>query len=106
MSNLKTKHFFQNIFCLLLFTMAAFHVRAQEVTVQVGSGGGTNSYIPIYAYYGYTYSQTIYNASELSTAGAITNGMITKIRYKVSGAPGANSNNWTVYMGNTTKTAF
>ena len=106
MSIFKTRRFFQNLCCLLLLATVAFSVRAQEITVQVGSGSGTNLYIPIRAYYGYSYTQTIYNATELSTAGAITNGVITKIRYKVSGAPGANSNNWTVYLGNTTKTDF
>src|SRR5690606_2013011 len=101
-----TGRFFRNFCCLLLLATATFQVRAQEITVQVGDGAGTNLYIPIRAYYGYSYTQTIYNAAELSGAGAITNGMITKIRYKVSGAPGANSNNWTVYLGNTTKTDF
>jgi len=66
-------------------------------------GTGTNTgYVPIYAYYGYTYSQTYYLASELGGAGNVTS-----IAYYWNGAAAnAVSNDWTVYMGQSSNAAF
>ena len=75
---------------------------------QIGTGIGTNNFLPIYSCYGYNYSQQIYLASELSSVLPVGNTYITKIRFNQTSAA-ANStlyNNWTVYMGNTTKSSF
>ncbi|MEO7081548.1 MAG: fibronectin type III domain-containing protein, partial [Flavobacteriales bacterium] len=70
---------------------------------QIGTGTTTTTYFPIYSCYGYNYSQQIYLASEY-TGGTY----ITKVRFKYvsDGTTTANWNNWTVYMGNTSKTSF
>jgi len=80
---------------------------AQTGTIGIGSGTGTNVYMPIRAYYGYTYSQQLVTAAEFSAGGGVA-GQITKIRYYINNAstPLSNWNNWTVYLGQTAKTAF
>ncbi|MCD4818695.1 MAG: hypothetical protein K8S23_08380, partial [Candidatus Cloacimonetes bacterium] len=70
-------------------------------TVQIGSGTLTDQHIPIEAYYGYTYSQSIYLQSEINVA----NSQIEKISYYWNG-----NSSWTdavkVYLGHTSKTSF
>lgn len=74
---------------------------------QIGSGASTSSYFPIYSNYGYNYSQQIYLSSELNAVLAPGSTYITKIRFKqASVGTQANYNNWTVYIGNTSKSVF
>ncbi|HMN06290.1 MAG TPA: GEVED domain-containing protein, partial [Flavobacteriales bacterium] len=78
-----------------------------QVTVQLGSGTGTASYFPNYYLYDYSYSQTIYTAAEMTTAGAPGAGLIDKIRYKpTAGVSTSNWKDWVVYMANTNKAGF
>lgn len=58
------------------------------------------------SFFDFVYSQQIVSASEYAAGGGVT-GNITKIRYKLGdiGDPSM-YDNWTVYLGNTTKTAF
>ncbi|MCX6303596.1 MAG: carboxypeptidase regulatory-like domain-containing protein [Bacteroidetes bacterium] len=90
-----------------LIDMGAYESGAGTgMTVQIGDG--PNTYIfPIYSCYNYNYSQQIYLGSEI-TAGGGTSGLITKIRflYVVGGSQFSNWNNWTVYLGNTSRTEF
>src|SRR5690606_22328435 len=68
-------------------------------------GVNTNTDIPVYTYYGYNASQQIVTASELGNPGTK---QITKIRWYVDGNADlmSSSDNWQVYLGNTTKTDF
>ncbi len=68
--------------------------------VIIGNGTTLNSY-PIDAYWGYSYSQSIYLKSEINQ-----NGFISKISYYFNGTDLSNSNNWTIYLGHTTKNSF
>jgi len=71
-------------------------------TVTIGSGTSSGYVIPVNSYFGYTYSQQIVLQSEIATSGSIL-----KIKfYMVGGVSLSNSNNWTIYMGHTTKTTF
>jgi hypothetical protein len=76
-------------------------------TVTVGNTASTtNNYsVPLNTYYGYSYTQQLYLASEINKP---LGGSITMIRFYWSGGSSglSNSNNWTVYIGNTTKTSF
>ncbi len=67
-------------------------------------GNGTSLLaIPIDPYFGYSYSQSLYLQSEINTADQ----RIEKIRYYWNGVGEATaSNDWAIYMGHTTKTAF
>ena len=78
-----------------------------DVNVQIGSGTDTTEMLPVYSWYGYSYSQQIYLGSEI-TAGGGGIGPINKLRflYSSGGTNFPNWNNWTVYLGNTTKTDF
>ena len=89
------------------FTMPSYDVtvfaifKANEVEeVTVGSGTSTNSYIPTYAYYKYSFVEEIYTAAEIGSAGNIT-----AIAFKVSNSK-STSRTLDVYMKHTTKTAF
>jgi hypothetical protein len=69
---------------------------------QVPIGTGTsNLNLPIYPYFGYSYSQVLYLQSEIAATGNITS-----LQFYFNGATLSNSNNWTIYMGHTSKTAF
>ncbi|MEI6435205.1 MAG: hypothetical protein WCP32_10200, partial [Bacteroidota bacterium] len=96
------KKFLLMIFALTLWAGSSFGFTG---TVQIGSGTTTTSYFPIYSYYGYNYSQQIYLGSEI-TAGGGAAGVITKVRFYFNSGDFLNWQNWTVYLGNTTKTSF
>ena len=58
------------------------------------------SYLPMYTFYSYSYSQTIYTAAELCGAGNLT-----QVAWDFNGS-GSSTDPIVIYMGNTTKTAF
>jgi hypothetical protein len=85
-----------------------FGLFANAQTGSIGTGTATSSYLPVYSCYGYSYSQQLYTSAELTAAIGTTNTVITKVRFYVSAtaATQSNYNQWTVYIGNTTKTTF
>ncbi len=52
--------------------ISSFSTVLPEGTVQVGYGELTNQSLPIEPFYGFTYSQSIYNQEDINTNGAIT----------------------------------
>ncbi len=72
---------------------------------QIGTGTATNTLLPINTCFGNNYSQQIYLASEYNTPA---NSYITSVRfyYDNGGTTVANWSNWTVFMANTSKSAF
>jgi len=71
--------------------------------------GGSNQgyvYAPIFPYYGYSYSQTIYTAAELSAAGLAAGSKIMSLQYQYSSTNLLNSLDWTVWIGHTSNDAF
>jgi multidrug transporter EmrE-like cation transporter len=70
--------------------------------VLVGTGTDTAQRLPFDAYYGYSYTQSIYLASELNATGTITS---LQWYYTGTGTM-PNSQSLVVYIGHTTKTAF
>ena len=95
--------------CIAMLLFTATMTQAQ-VTYHIGSVGGTatTTRSPIYSCYVYNYTQMIYTASEINTAGASGAQIISKIRffYASGGTTTTNWNNWTIYMGNTTQATF
>lgn len=86
-------------FCLLLF-LAFFQSQGQ---VLVGNGT-TLKNLPINPYYGYSYSQTIYQSSEINASGDITG-----LSWYYGGPVGnniPNSQTLKVYLGHTSKNHF
>ena len=71
-------------------------------TVSIGSGT-ENLDLPINPYFGYSYSQSIFLQSAINTS----NQSIDKLYYYWNGAGDASSSNdWSIYMGHTSLTAF
>jgi hypothetical protein len=69
----------------------------------IGNGSTTNSYLPFYGTYNYTYSQQIYDAAELN----IPAGPITEISFYCTTAPtSTTTGNIRIWMANTTKSTF
>ncbi len=67
---------------------------------ELSTGTTAYSYLPLYSFYNYSYSQTIYTAAELCGSGNIT-----EIEWDFLGS-GSSTDPIVIYMGNTTKTAF
>jgi hypothetical protein len=82
----------------LLLTVTTLDLNAQVV---IGSGSTTGQAVPVEPYYGYTYAQTIYLQTEIEGAGNIT-----ELTWDFAGSSISNSNDWTIYIGHTTKTEF
>ena len=68
-------------------------------TVSVGNGTATNAYVPDYGYYGYSYSQSLYTASEIGIDGEIDT-----LAYQVSS--GGLTRNIAIYMAEVSRTSF
>lgn len=84
---------------------------------QVGSGTSTTSNFPIGSGTAYNYTQQIYTKTQIETNLEAGQNFITKIKFYYNGSSSSatpsstapattNFENWTVYLGNTDKTAF
>lgn len=84
---------------LLLFLTC---VLAGQAQVSIGEGTNQEQALPIEPYYGYSYTQSIYLASEINATGSITT-----LQWYYSGTSMLNnSQNMVVYFGLTDKTEF
>ena len=83
------------IFCLFI----SFPILSQ---VTVGNGTNVNEELPIEPYYGYSYSQSIYNSSLINASGSITG--VTY--FATPGTTLANSSEWVLYIGVTSVDEF
>ncbi len=75
-------------------------LKADEVTIGDPAGTTTNSYYPVYSLYNYSFTQQIYTAEEIGTAGTI-NSLTMWLKNSSS-----NSRNVQIYMKNVEKNAF
>lgn len=84
---------------LALFVLCITGSYAQ---VPIGGGNNQDQSVPIQAYYGYTYSQSIYLASEINATGNITS-----LKWYFQGTTLLpNTQDLVIYLGHTDKTAF
>lgn len=81
--------------------ICGIHSSASSQTVTIGAATTVDQGLPIEPYYGYTYSQSIFNQSEIATSGDID-----KIRYYCDGSSSYTDNPITVYIGHSTKSTF
>ncbi|MFT4062373.1 MAG: T9SS type A sorting domain-containing protein [Edaphocola sp.] len=98
------------IVALAVLSMLCVRLGAQT-TITIGTGTSTTGVVPVYGYYVYSYSQILYTASEIQTAGWTSgSGTISKLRFYLNAAAStteaAKANNWTVYLGNTSLTTL
>ncbi len=86
---------------LLLLAIIMCIVNIVFADVSIGTGTEVSKCLPIEPWYGYSYSQVIYLQSEIDASGDVT-----EISWDFAGNTLANSNDWTIYLGHTTKTQF
>ncbi|HEX5001215.1 MAG TPA: GEVED domain-containing protein, partial [Bacteroidia bacterium] len=93
---------------VLMFCCWASSASQAQTNIQIGTGTSTTSVGPIYSCWSYSYTQSIFTASELSAAGASSGQLITKVRwYHTTGNSNLSYyNNWTIRMGNTSQSIF
>ncbi len=86
----------------IALTGTGFQLPAGQV--QIGNGTATNEHLPIEPYYGYSYSQSIYLASDFGTIAA--DQRISKIYYNYHWTSNGNNgcNDWVIYMGTSNAT--
>jgi hypothetical protein len=77
----------------------AFNVNAQ---VSIGSGTLVDQGMPIDPYFGYSYSQSVYLASEIGASGTITGVTF----YATPSTDLLNASDWVVYMAATPRTTY
>ncbi|UKB83468.1 GEVED domain-containing protein [Chryseobacterium sp. MEBOG06] len=101
------KKLFTSLILFLCLICTGFVSKVSAQAGQIGTGTGTSVYLPIRSYYGYSYSQQIYTAAEV-TAAIGTSTYITSVKFYVNTAVPSQDvyKDWVVYMGNTTQTAF
>ncbi|RZJ73347.1 T9SS type A sorting domain-containing protein [Flavobacterium sp.] len=91
----------------LFLMMFAASICAQSGTVSIGSENLVYPVMPVFSFYGYSYSQQIVSKERFNQAGG-TAGTITKIRYYCESTGSAITpwNNWAIYIGHTNKQDF
>lgn len=96
------------IYSLVICTMALFFnsANSQIYETSLDQGLGQNSNIPVYSYYGYSYSQSIYLASEFLPAVQGTSTEISKLSFLNISGNLTSTDNWTILIGQTSKTSF
>jgi len=87
-------------FLLALFVLCVTGGYAQ---VEIGDGTNTNQRLPMEPYYGYSYAQSIYLASDVNATGNITS---IQWHFTGGGTLLPNTQDLVVYLGHTTKTSF
>ncbi|MDD2197497.1 MAG: choice-of-anchor J domain-containing protein, partial [Bacteroidales bacterium] len=75
---------------------------AADPDIIIGTGAVTGKPYPINGFYGFSYSQSIYLKSEIADMPMT----ITHVKYYFNGTSLNKSNDWTIYMGHTTKSEF
>lgn len=85
-----------------IITFFLFGFLSSFAQVQIGTGTNKDQKLPFYPAFGYSYTQSIYLASEINATG-----QITAIKWFYSGSSSLNlSQDLRIYIGNTTKTVF
>ena len=85
----------------LLWVSTVLLSLTMNAQVTIGTGTATGHSLPVDPYWGYTYSQVIYHSWEIGASGDITT-----LSWYFAGSSLSNSNDWTIYIGHTTKTVF
>jgi len=89
----------------------AFTALEQTTSPEINGGNTSYSYrdyAPLNPYYGYNYTQMLYSASELTSAGLTSGSTITGLQFYYYTDAGDETlfDDWVIYLGNTTKSTF
>ena len=97
------KRFYKFLMPLVAIVAMAlpWNARAQEI-VTIGTGTSTSYYVPFNSLYGYSFSEWLYSAADINTAGNIT-----KISFYLgTSSSDAQTNSYTVWMKNVSRSSF
>jgi hypothetical protein len=86
----------------LIIICLFFIISKSDAQVTIGSENLVDKRLPIELSSNYNYTQTIYLSSEIYTSGNIT----SLAYYATPTTVISNANNWTIYLGHTTKSTF
>ena len=107
-SSYNFKRFAKQLLVLILLVFSAVSVKAQTVYT-IGTGTTTTYQLPINNFYGYSYTQSIYPAANLTAQGMTAGMQITQIAWYINAANTVGTtvnNNWTIFLGNTAQASF
>jgi hypothetical protein len=94
------------VIALFLCLIAGFAVPLGAQTLTIGTGGNSQNY-PVHYYWGYSFSEAIYLASDMTGAGwGGGNGYIANVRWNVATAASGSGGTIKIYMYNTTATTL
>ena len=62
----------KKVFSLMMTLLLAFIGVAKAETIEIGTGTSTTYYVPFNSLYGYSFTEQVYSASDIGTAGSIT----------------------------------
>ena len=86
---------------LLLISLFATQLSIAQITKTIGTGSSSTNNYPTNGYYNYSYSYSIYDATEIGMGG-----IINKIEYKISNSSNYTMANQKVYLLNTSTSTF
>ena len=100
-------------FTLSLILILFIGLKGWGQTTSSEINGGNTSYgntdaAPVDTYYGYNYTQMIFTASELTSAGLTSGSSISGLLfyYATDGGNEADFDDWVIYLGNTSTSSF
>ncbi|MBQ8957063.1 MAG: hypothetical protein IJ057_00955, partial [Bacteroidales bacterium] len=92
----------KKVFSLMMTLVLAFMGVAQAETIEIGTGTSASYYIPFNSLYGYSFTEQVYPASEIGTAGSISSISF----YLNQSYTEAQVNSTALYMKNVSRTTF
>ena len=92
----------KKVFSLMMTLLLAFVGVAKAETIEIGTGTSTSYYVPFNSLYGYSFTEQVYSASDIGTAGSITSISF----YLGTSNSSVQTNNITLYMKNVARSSF
>ena len=93
----------KKVFSLMMMLLLAFVGVAKAETIEIGTGTGTSYYIPFNSLYGYSFTEMVYPASEIGTAGDITS---ISFYLGTANTSANQTNDYVLYMKNVSRENF
>ena len=92
----------KKVFSLMMTLVLAFMGVARAETIEIGTGTGTSYYVPFNSLYGYSFTEQVYSASDIGTAGNISSISF----YLGTSNSVEQTNEIALYMKNVSRTSF
>ena len=92
----------KKVFSLMMTLLLAFMGVAKAETIEIGTGTSTSYYVPFNSLYGYSFTEQVYSASDIGTAGNINSISF----YLGTSNSSVQTNDITLYMKNVSRSEF